>query len=140
MNSTALRYADFLQKKREILESIHQNTIAQSQALESKDDDLLEKLLKERGESIKSFAQIMCLSKEIFREDKDDEIIKKEQEIDSLVQNILRINGVNAEKAESRKSDIAGDIKKLKLSRNPMRNKFFKKMPQRFGYFIDKRI
>jgi hypothetical protein len=123
----------------DILESIHKNTIDQSHALESKDDVLLGKLLKECEEHIKSFTQFMSLSDEIAGEEKDDEAVCKERAIDFLLRVILSINGDNAKKVEDLKNDIADNIKRLKVGRNFVQSSGFN-MPQQFGYFFDKRI
>ena len=139
MNSTVLRYKNLLQRRLNILESIHKNTIAQSQALENKDDVLLGKLLKECEEHIKSFTQLMSLSEEPPAEEKDDEAVHKEHAIDSLLREIVSINGDNAKKVEELKNDIADNIKNLKISRNFVQNSGLN-LSQQFGYFIDKKI
>lgn len=138
MNTTILQYKNLLQRKLDILESIHKNTIAQSQVLESKNDVLLGKLLKECEEHIKSFTQLMSLSETTVQE-KDDEAVRKEHAIDSLFREIVSINSDNAKKVEELKNNIADNIKHLKISRNFVRSSGGLNLSQQFGYFIDKK-
>ena len=139
MNSTTLRYKDLLQRRLDVLESIHKNTIDQSGALESRDDALLGKLLQECADYIKSYTQLMRLSKKIAVEEKDDETVLKEHIVNSLLREILSVNGANARKVEELKNDVADHIRRLKRNRNFIESSGLK-MSRQLGSLIDRKI
>lgn len=135
-----LRYMDFLKMKQSILEDIYNNSVEQSDALERKDYALLEKLLKARQNDIEKFGQIREYLKEYHSVEKNEETEKLEQSIRFLVQEVININGTNTNEAVNQKNDIAEMLRNIKLGKCAIRNGYYKKIPQRYGYFIDKKI
>lgn len=140
MNSTALRYMDFLKMKLRVLEDIRKNTAEQSDALEKKDYDLLGKLLKGRQEYVEKFEQIMRHSSDYDLAEKNEETEKWEQAIRFLIREVVNITHANMKAAENQKNDMAGVIRNLNLGKHALQDGYFKKMPQRYGYFIDKKV
>lgn len=137
MNTTDLWYKELLQKKLDVLEAIHKNTIDQSHALKEKDDVLLGSLLKECEAHIKTFTQLMGLSEKNGGTD-DSEAAGQKQAINALLRKIVFVNGINVKKIEELRIDIADKIRRLKMSRNFIQNSGLRTSRQ--GNFIDKRI
>lgn len=140
MDSATNLYMDFLKAKIEILEYIYNNTAGQLDALERKDYGMLGKLLEERQGYVQNLAEIMQHIRDFEEVRKNEEIMQLEQNICLLVQKLENINNDNLKKAENLKDELASIIRNLNLSRNAIRNGYFKKMPQRYGYYIDKKV
>lgn len=140
MASTALQYGDFLKIKLRVLEDIRKNTAEQSDALESLNYDLLGKLLEKRQRQIAELDRIAQSLKACAGMVKDAETKSMEQYIGLLIQEINDTNDLNIKKVESLRYDTAGKLKSLKLGKSALQNGYFKRMPQRYGYFIDKKV
>jgi len=136
----SVSYIESLKKKLNILRDIYKNTLDQFEALEKKDLNLLGKLLSDRQNRIEELRQIMNCPKDFKMGEKSEEIEKLERDIDHLFHVIIDSSITNLRIAEKQKNEIGEAIKNLKMGRYAIFSGYFKKMPQRYGYFIDKKI
>lgn len=140
MLSTKPPYEDFLKLKLAILEKIRDNTAAQSGALEREDYIGLGQLLKDRQNCIERLGLLMESSAEYGTALKTGEAKSLENDISAVVQAVLGMDNANRKKAEKQKGEMADRLRSLKLGRSAISSGYFKRMPQRYGYFIDKKV
>jgi len=135
-----LQNSEFLKNKYQMLQDIYKNTLEQSDAIDKKDYSSLERLLNEREAMINSLRLMLEHSDEEKCNYTNEENTKFQQQNDTLYKEISGLFKSNAEKAESQKDEIAAEIRHLRLGKSAIVNGYFKKMPQRYGYFIDKKL
>lgn len=136
----SLQYSEFLKNKYKILQGIYKNTLEQTAAIDKKDYSSLARLLNERESLITSLKLMTEHSDEDKCKCTNEENIEFQKQIDILYNEIREVFWSNAEKAESQKDEIAAEIRHLRLGKSAIVNGYFKKMPQRYGYFIDKKL
>ncbi|HWQ72284.1 MAG TPA: hypothetical protein VN370_08175 [Desulfitobacteriaceae bacterium] len=143
MNSQDLQHIDCLKKKMSILQNICENSISQANALKREDYSLLGKLLLDRQgylDNLENLAQTVDYNTDDYGFEKNPEIIKLNQNISFLLNKIITISNTVLEKTSDEKKITANMVLQLQLSQKAVREGYFKKVPQRYGYFIDKVI
>ena len=133
-------YKQYLKAKLEIIQRISDNALAQCQAVKSNDMDLLGKLLKRQQANIDKMKRIgkYCSLSHSFIN--SAELEKSENFIDSMLETVIQASISNISNVEKLKNEIGNSICNLKVNRNAIRNGYFKKSDQQFGYFIDKKV
>jgi hypothetical protein len=138
MKILILQHLKFLKNKIKILNEIYNNTIQQSSALENKDYHILETLSEVQQKNVENFIELM--GSKNYSNGTNEEIIKLEQDINHLYKKTIEMINNNQENAKNQKEEISNLLKNVLMGRNAIRNGYFKRMPQRYGYFIDKKI
>lgn len=140
MVKKAADYKGFLRLQLDILEEIYNITVSQSQALDNGDDVLLGKLLKKRQKRIEKLASMGKYPDVLENIGKDEETLSLEESIQPLQAKICSANNNNTGKAERLKNEMGAALAKLKLGKRALQTGYCRTTPQRFGYFIDKKI
>lgn len=143
MNLQVLKHIDYLQKKISILQDICENSISQANTLKREDYNLLGTLLVDRQsylDNLENLALTVDYNTEGYDFEKNTEIIELNQNISFLLNKIITISSTVLEKTRNEKKITANMVLQLQLRQKAIREGYFKKVPQRYGYFIDKRI
>jgi HAMP domain-containing protein len=134
-------YRDNLRQKLQILQAILTVSERQAQALAAQEEGLGE-LLKERQGYLEDLARARAAGRVQAGPDeaKDEETRQLETTFRRLLQATVELSQATLASAQQKKSCYAGQIRKLQLNRQAIREGYFKRAPQRYGYFIDKKI
>ncbi|ADY55418.1 cholesterol 24-hydroxylase [Syntrophobotulus glycolicus DSM 8271] len=131
-----------LREELRILGEIRRNWLRQSEALERGDAGLLASLLAEGQGYLDELArggQRENLSGEADSGKEEDDS-KAREEILSLLREIIALSRAVSEKASRQKMLAAESLRRLQLNKKALREGYLKKVPQSYGYFIDKKI
>lgn len=122
------------------VQCIYNNCIAQQQAVEANNVELLGKLIEEQQKNINKLVKLSeyCSSHESFKSTSEIEI--EENRINSLLSNIINTSKINITNAEKLRDKIGNSIYSLKINRRALMSGYYKKSGQLYGYFIDKKI
>ena len=139
----ATEHESLLQRQLDILNDIYKNTLAQSDAIEKKDYDLLGRLLKKREGYLAALSEAGDSpvpdggSRDVPSALKTEQL---ESSLRELKGEILGICAANIQKAEKHKGEIGDAIRRLRLNKNAVENGYFRRSQPMYGCFVDKKI
>lgn len=132
---------EFLREKLRLLHRIFDNTVCQTQVIESEDEQKLQQLLDEREQLMKAVDQIdKAIHAEDFGESNHTEFKLVMQDIHNKLAEIQTTNTQNQLKAQSLKEKFSSRINQMNTGKNALVNGYFKTQNQVYGYYIDQKI
>ncbi len=134
------KYKESLKSKLESAARINGNFRMQKEAIEAGDIKLLGKLVKRQQGNIDRLKKISEGTPVNRNVESDAELEQLKAGFNTLIYDAVRENIANISKAEKLKETIGNSICSLKINGNAIKNGYFKKVPQQYGYFIDKKV
>jgi len=133
------QYKSKLREKIAVLQRVNENLLQQHKAIASKDTILLGKLLKRQQKNIDRLNHIDRLLYDEPESDRDVDYKEYEAVIETMLKDAIQTVDFNITTAEGFKNIIGESLCRLKINGNALKNSYFSKGMQQFGYFIDKR-
>lgn len=135
-----VKYRESLKLKLEAADRINENFRMQSEAIEAGDIKLLGKLVKRQQGNIDRLKKFSERASFKLSAETDIEREQIEAGFNALIHDAIQRSISNISKAEKLKDTIGNAICSLKVNGNAIKNGYFKKVPQQYGYFIDKKV
>jgi len=129
---------EFLNLKLNLLDQIYENTLQQTNAIDNKDEQALEKLLQLRQELMDQVDRIDIAFGQTGGVSEEEQHIKKM--IKDKLQLIYAQNQQNLLKAEQYKKELSNEIYHMNQGKKALAEGYFKPYSQAYGYYVDKKI
>lgn len=134
------QYLALLKEERNLVQALWQDTVSLTTAVEKEDYGSIKKRLIERQRQINQLAILHSDYSEEVQCPENQEILRIKEEVMSLLELTVRQSRVVLENAVRMKERAADRIHSLQLNKKAMNEGYFRKTPQNYGYFIDKKI
>lgn len=133
-------YLALLKKKRNLAQALWQGTVNLTSAVEQEDYASIKKQLIERQRQIDQLARLVLNCQKEVQCPENEKTLRIRRDVKSLLEQTVTQSRAIMEKLMQLKDTAAHKIRGLQLSKKAMGEGYFKKTPQSYGYFIDKKV
>jgi len=129
-----------LKEKRNLAQALWRGTVNLSNAVEREDYGSIKKQLIVRQRQMDQLAKLVENYQKEVRCPENEETLRIKREVKSLLEQTVTQNRIILENIIRQKDTAAHKIRCLQLNKKAMSEGYYKKIPQSYGYFIDKKI
>ncbi|AET69674.1 hypothetical protein Desor_4241 [Desulfosporosinus orientis DSM 765] len=133
------KYLAFLKEKRHLVQALWQVTVDLTKAVEKEDYALVKKQLTERQRHIDQLAKLVGKYQELQCLE-NEETFGMRKDVNSMLELTVIQSRMVLETADRLKENAANKIRSVQLNKRAIGEGYFKRIPQSYGYFIDKKI
>ncbi|SDH50685.1 hypothetical protein [Desulfosporosinus hippei] len=133
-------YLALLKEKRNLAQGLWRGTVNLTNAVEKEDYGSIKKLLIERQGQMDQLVKLVGNYQKEVQCPENEETLRIKRDVKSLLEQTVTQSRQTLENIIRQKDTAAHKIRCLQLSKKAMSEGYFKKIPQSYGYFIDKKI
>jgi|GEM_PF-955882 len=134
------KYLVLLKEKRNLAQGLWRETVNLTNSVEKEDYTSIKKQLMKRQRQMDKLAKLVLNYQKEVQCPENEETLRIKRDVESLLEQTVAQNRIILENIIRLKDTAAHKIRCLQLSKKAMGEGYFKKIPQSYGYFIDKKI